>query len=78
MGSNLESLTEARRLTGLDAPTGEYIAKNGDLIRKLRGVQQEMKLLNADSFTSQSERDKQLEHLRKRKGDLERWVEEAL
>ena len=67
-----------RDLAAMQTKLSKAKAGNEDLKRKLRGLQQEMKLLKADSFSPQAEKDKQLEDLRKRKADLERQVEEAL
>lgn len=67
-----------RDLAAMQTKLSKAKSGNEELKRKLRGLQQEMKLLKADSFTPQVEKDKQLEDLRKRKADLERQVEGAL
>lgn len=67
-----------RDLAAMQTKLSKAKSGNEGLKRKLRGLQQEMKLLKADSFTPQVEKDKQLEDLRKRKADLERQVEGAL
>jgi chromosome segregation ATPase len=67
-----------RDLAAMQTKLSRAKSGNEDLKRKLRGLQQEMKLLKADLFTPQAEKDKQLGDLRKRKADLERQIEGAL
>ncbi|MGH8627544.1 MAG: hypothetical protein ACREYC_20515 [Gammaproteobacteria bacterium] len=73
-----EYQTLDRDLAAMQTKLSKAKAGNEGLKRKLHGLQQEMKLLKADSFTPQAEKDKQLEDLQKRKADLERQVEGAL
>lgn len=73
-----EYRTLDRDLAAMQTKLSRAKAGNEELKRKLRGLQQETKLLKADSFTPPDEKARQLEDLRKRKADLERQVEGAL
>lgn len=67
-----------RDLAALRTKLSKSKVANEELKRKVSELEQEMKLLKADSFTPQSEKDRHLEQLRKQLTELQRQVAGAL